>query len=687
MGRKPYVITSCGHTLCSLCLGTVKSCPLCRKKINGSCVNYAVMDQLPSQNKETQLTSAANSNSTPNASDMILETKVHAMESMKPMDPVVVTVPSAAAAVKNYKIELTNEQIEVASFLNGKIESIINRNGSFEIGDNEETNELIPSILYNHSTGLCGRGGTGKTHLLVDIINYWANIKLKRVCYVASTHNAVDVLKDMLMLKNVPQPTNLLISTFSKLIKRNVCNNGNLELASTADYLAPKSNFELVGYFDLIIVDESSMISSRDLQDILRRIREEKVHSKMTEDAFPCFLFSGDYRQLGPIAENKLPENCWNNVISHVLFSNNLKSRELKIIMRNSINHIQNLCDSVGGELELNFKARQSNFSLNNYKIAKMTPCLDDSVTVFKNVQIAIDEYVLMMNSFNLSTVWLHVNKSTHPKTIELTREIRKKYFLKLHECTTDMKDYFVGEYFSYNNTFLTFDINLNKKLLAANPYLKIDLPKCSRSNLFDRADFLNQTYFDIVSNRNLVRLNESNIAVNEQFKIVHIEKSKIKTNTIFQCFRQFLDHIRVECDHEITLETLYLISSRKPADMCMILNRFDLIVDYGTFCTRTKTQNNISISHLNEKIWSISSCSYKDFKTKFNPIMKLFDFRQIFPISYVNSIQTMQGSSVDNVFIGEYNLKEATHLTGIGLFTHLYTALTRAKKRIFIVE
>ena len=82
-----------------------------------------------------------------------------------------------------------------------------------------------------------------------------------------------------------------------------------------------------------------------------------------------------------------------------------------------------------------------------------------------------------------------------------------------------------------------------------------------------------------------------------------------------------------------------------------------------------------------------MESCCYKDYKTIYGPILKTLDFKKIFPISYVCSIQTFQGSTIENVFVGEYNLKGAKHLSSMGFFTNLYTALSRAKKRIYIVE
>jgi len=576
--------------------------------------------------------------------------------------------------------DISTEQADALRFLNAKIDQIFSENF---VNDNKF--EMMPAQLYKHSVGLCGRGGVGKTHLLVDLINYWVNDEQKRVCYVAHTHNAVNIMKNMLITKKIDQSRALKVMTFSKLIRRNVCENGKLLLANESDYL--NSNFELIGYFDLIIVDESSMIRVQDLLDIMRRLAEEKKHDIINQQFFPCFLFTGDYRQLGPIDENYMPANCWNNVISHVIFSNKLKSRELNTIMRSSDLHIQSLCDSVGNELEKNFfNLNTQNFSLNNYTISKAAQ--SESIKILKNVQIGIQTYSDMLVDHHLNSVWLHVNNSMHKNTIDLTKQIRQTYYSKLmNNFDGQIKDYFIGDIFMYTNNYL-FDQNLDKQLVSKNPYTSINLPEYIQTDSFQKGDFLNSNYFEITTNRNCFRLNESNLVANERFKIVHIQESKIKTSALLLNYgKKFFAAICVDPAHEIKLENLFLISSCKPENMCMVLNKIDLEINYGTYCCKSKSQLNISISHQNVKIWYMESCSYKDYKSTYGPILKTLDFKKIFPISYVCSIQTFQGSTIENVFVGEYNLKEAKHLSSMGFFTNLYTALSRAKKRIYIVE
>jgi len=364
LNRKPKLLIPCGHSVCTACGKKILFCPICRTSIKDLVINYSLLDIKYSGIENKQSIEEEEDNA-----------KLH----------------ETASPILN--ADLSTEQADALRFLNAQIDQIFSENFV-----NDNNFEMMPAQLYKHSVGLCGRGGVGKTHLLVNLINYWVNDEQKRVCYVANTHNAVNIMKNMLITNKIDQSRTLKLMTFSKLIRRNVCENGKLLLASESDYL--KSRFELIGYFDLIIVDESSMIRVQDLVDIMRRLSEEKKHDLINEQFFPCFLFAGDYRQLGPIDENYMPAHCWNNVISHVIFSNKLKSRELNTIMRCSDTHIQSLCDSVGNELEKNFfDLNTQNFSLNNYTIAKASKSesiiiLDEQLLLRYNKRLFYRRYI-----------------------------------------------------------------------------------------------------------------------------------------------------------------------------------------------------------------------------------------------------------------------------------------------------
>ena len=87
----------------------------------------------------------------------------------------------------------------------------------------------------------------------------------------------------------------------ARFVRRNVWSNATLCLATIQDYIKSQSKLEFVGHFDLIIIDESSMLRVDDLNDIVFRVSQEKEHGLTVSDHFPMFLFVGDYRQIGPL--------------------------------------------------------------------------------------------------------------------------------------------------------------------------------------------------------------------------------------------------------------------------------------------------------------------------------------------------------------------------------------------------
>jgi len=100
------------------------------------------------------------------------------------------------------------------------------------------------------------------------------------------------------------------------------------------------------------------------------------------------------------------------------------------------------------------------------------------------------------------------------------------------HSSDGIIKDYFIGDIFMYTCNYIFVQI-LDKHLVSKNPYTSINLPEYIPTDSLRKEDFLNSNYFEIVTKRNCVRLNESNLVSNERFKIVHIQESKIKTSAM----------------------------------------------------------------------------------------------------------------------------------------------------------
>ena len=134
---------------------------------------------------------------------------------------------------------------------------------------------------------LMGAAGTGKTSLITQIFND-DRYKGKSIAFAATTNKAVAVLKILSPLKG----KNVTYTTIHKLlnIRRRINYNGQAEY---------KAESEILGFikknYDIIIVDEASMVS-RDMIEQMDRVMRGRKNK---------IIYVGDINQLPPINENR----------------------------------------------------------------------------------------------------------------------------------------------------------------------------------------------------------------------------------------------------------------------------------------------------------------------------------------------------------------------------------------------
>ena len=148
--------------------------------------------------------------------------------------------------------------------------------------------EKILKFLKNNDKYflLTGPAGSGKTTLIVDCLK---DLK-KNIAFSATTNKAVSVLQLLSPLKN----KNVNYVTIHKLlnIKRLIDEDGQAQFS----YMDLGSNkFKQIGYYDIVVIDECSMIN-RTLANYLDNI----INTIKTK-----IIFVGDINQLPPINENK----------------------------------------------------------------------------------------------------------------------------------------------------------------------------------------------------------------------------------------------------------------------------------------------------------------------------------------------------------------------------------------------
>ena len=158
-------------------------------------------------------------------------------------------------------------------------------------------NELLKTKVSKYiSTGdiphllLHGKAGTGKTTLITEIMKH-NNIFKKKIVLSATTNKAVSVIQKMFEAA----PKNVHFSTIHKLmqIKRKINMDGSESYVINIDE-SPNQKKKSIYFYDIIVIDEASMISKDLVSEII------SVSSKIKGQ----IIFVGDTLQLPPINDN-----------------------------------------------------------------------------------------------------------------------------------------------------------------------------------------------------------------------------------------------------------------------------------------------------------------------------------------------------------------------------------------------
>ena len=186
-------------------------------------------------------------------------------------------------------------------------------------------NELINFIKSNKETqiSLIGYAGTGKTTLLSKIINdIMINKLCKRVAICSPTHKSLTILKSKIFetCENSTISSNIDIMTIQRLLnyEKNIDSNGEIF------YAKKNENFNW-GIYNIIIIDEASMLSKQIVNDIEDELIKEKNKNLK-------IIFTSDPCQLPPVGES----------LSSI-FNKKIKTLTLDKIIRTNSQNIMNL--------------------------------------------------------------------------------------------------------------------------------------------------------------------------------------------------------------------------------------------------------------------------------------------------------------------------------------------------------
>ena len=115
-----------------------------------------------------------------------------------------------------------------------------------------------------------GSAGTGKTSLITDIINR-ENFQNFKIAMCATTNKALSVMQTMNQKYILNEKVHF--STIHKLIrmKRVIKNDGSEDFVINIDE-KPDKRYKSIFYYDIIVIDECSMVSDSLLKNIITSV-------------------------------------------------------------------------------------------------------------------------------------------------------------------------------------------------------------------------------------------------------------------------------------------------------------------------------------------------------------------------------------------------------------------------------
>ena len=274
-------------------------------------------------------------------------------------------------------------------------------------------NQLVEFLSNNEKEMiLIGYAGTGKTTLVTKFITDVINSRLlNKIAIAAPTHKAVGIIKNKLytddnLNKNIHR--NLEITTIHRLL-----NYKNYIDVNGSKYFAKSKVETHWNIYNLIVVDECSMLNNQIISDIKEELDKER-NSKVK------VIYVGDPAQLPPVNQG-----------TSKIFERNIKKLYLEKIIRTNNNDIVNISNShrkwilSGNDKDMPILGEYDSKNVNLYPNKDYIDWLNRFIDNIKEEEEKSND--ISINDFNSNIILTWTNR----KCEQYNEYIRKKIFNK----------------------------------------------------------------------------------------------------------------------------------------------------------------------------------------------------------------------------------------------------------------
>lgn len=574
--------------------------------------------------------------------------------------------------------------------------------------------QMIQTIYdYHEKTfGLFGYAGTGKTTIVIKLIYYLLTHKLvKKVAITAPTNKAVNVMKAKFrsclntkklkegddfdeQITNVTSiaPEQIDFITIHKLLNYGT----DVDVGGNRIFVQ-KGKSNILDY-DLIIIDECSMLPLHITAHIYEEIRKATQLVGDNVVKIPKIIFSGDPAQLPPVGEKSSAIFSYESIT----FNDFLKSLPSNIANLSVISMGCSTSTSTSTSKSNGFvssiKSSYENF-INDLKTMKSTTMK----TIVRNVNSNVDEMWFDLRQ------WV-IGETTHPtiknfigSDIHLykynngTSKTESLWFKKFMKMTKNNNQSDVS------NIIITWT---NKQTDTYNDHVrKILFGKQSKNQVPETYEVGDILMLNDFYNYNETPNEQNKFYTSEQIRVVNVEKTTFKCLMAKKPIKQALLKLKNskniiskldECIKNINDKTKreYIVWKLK------VHKIFDSTQEPYTIFTIHNTETDFLNKDKLEatKLITILRIYYKtNYKERLKkiddlvikPLWNLFDETFVRPIADINygySITThkSQGSTFYNVFIDAHDILQ--NMNANEAKRCIYTSHTRASNKIYIL-
>lgn len=572
-----------------------------------------------------------------------------------------------------------------------EVKSDNNKESIIELTEEQENiyNELLNFIKSDKEKELLliGFAGTGKTTMVAKFINDIIRNKIsKKIVMVAPTHKAVNIAKSKLFGSNSnyeEQSKIINIMTIHRLL------NYQSYIGHEGEKFFARGKYDPNwSIYDLIVVDECSMLSNQIITDIKIQL-ENNLNNKVK------ILYVGDPAQLPPV-----------NQTDSKIFNGSIRTLILEKIIRTSNHKI----------MELSNSHRKWIFSKNEEDVPHIGEYESEAIKLYSNsnkeTKKWLDDFILLLKNGE---------NNVHS---EFDDDIESKIISNQNDSIIYDYDKMIDNH--NNNIILTWT---NKKANIYNQYIREKL--FGKKNLsqwevgeilifndFHRKEIISNEHNELDNNldddNNATIVDITIFYTSEQVKLIGIEQIKYRTellkfkkntnidNILNDKIKKYYEKINKLLEWDIDVYNMKINKIIDLAEPNQVIPEYTII----TLHSNSEKKYNETLEIIEKLIIKLKSYCYKkinkfkydnmkkcsilsEVEKKINKLYKNYQnniidcFAQL-NYGYCITVHKSQGSTFKNVFIDMNDILANNNMTETSRC--LYTSITRTSKTLSLL-